>query len=266
MEQKEQAWLKKRCGRPTSSKNKVLFVGGSRPATEEEIAIYKLVKSTRKTVDLEFGDTALEYFYELAWERESGIPTYTPSNRNFDWGSTQEPYAVKWVRANHPEFIVRHCSSEDFDDIVFNVAECGLGDSPDIYYRRVDEVVENVGEIKCVMGGAKLKRIKEMSKDEARVEHEYQFSGHFIGKPDAVKLLYVVYLGQNDDDPNDVLDPLDSKRGVVFEYDRSEFQDLIEQIEAKVKFVVAFLDVVDRGELKPDGKPWRVRDINEFKG
>ena len=108
------------------------------------------------------------------------------------------------------------------------------------------------------MGGAKLKRIKEMSKEEARVEHEYQFAGHFIGKPDAVKLLYVAYLGQNDDDPNDTLDPLDPSRGIIFEYDRSEFQDLIEQIEAKVSHVMAFLADVDAGKC-------RVRDINTWK-
>lgn len=255
---KETDWLKKRCGRPTSSKNSVLFKGGSRPATEEELRIYKLIKSTRKTTDLEFGDTALDCFYELSWERESGIPTYTPSNRNFEWGKQQEPYAVKWLIANHPEFIIRHCSSDDFDEIVFNVAECGLGDSPDVYYRRIEEVTENVGEIKCIMSGAKLKRIKEMSKEEARVEHEDQLAGHFIGKPDATKLLYICYLGQNDDDPFDILDPLDPKRGVIFEYSREEFTDLISQIEAKVKYVMAFLEAVDRGEV-------RVRDINDWK-
>lgn len=264
---KETDWLKKRAGRPTSSKNKDLFVGGSRPATEEELRIYTLInpKSTKKTWPLEFGDTALEYFYQLSWERESGIPIYTPSNRNFDWGTTQEPYAIKWLRENHPEFIVRHCSSDDFDDIIFNIAECGLGDSPDLYYRRPEETIENVGEIKCIMSGSKLKRIKEMSKDEARKEHEYQFAGHFIGKPDAQKLLYVVYLGQNDDNPDDILDPLAPVRGVIFEYSRSEFADLISQIEAKVKHVMAFLDVIDRGGLKPDGKPWRIRDINDWK-
>ena len=260
METKQENWLKKRVGRPTSSKIKTLFTGGTRPATPEEIAIYKLVKSTRKTVDLEFGDTAIEYLYELAYERESGQPTWTPENRNFTWGSAQEPYAIKYLKANHPELDVKHCSGDDFPEIVFNVSACGLGDSPDFY-----SGTDAVGEIKCVMTGSKLKRIKEMTREEARKEYEHQFSGHLIGKPDAKKLLYVVYFGQNDENEYDILDPLDPSRGVIFEYDRSEFEPLIAEIEAKVTKVMKFLDVVDRKELKPDGKPWRIRDINDWK-
>ena len=252
METKQENWLKKRSGRPTSSKAETLFKGGSRPATDEEIAIYKLVKSTRKTVDLEFGETAIEYLYELAYERESGQPTWTPSNRNFDWGSAQEPYAIKYLKANHPELDVKHCSGDDFPEIVFNVSACGLGDSPDFY-----SGTDVVGEIKCVMTGAKLKRIKEMTREEAMQEYRYQFAGHLIGSPWANKLIYLVYFGQNDDNQYDILDPLDPSRGIIFEYDRSEFTDLINKIEAKVTKVMAFLALVDEGKYK-------VRDINNW--
>ena len=253
MESKEQAWLKKRSGRPTSSKVETLFKGGSRPATDDEVVIYKLIKSTRKTTDLEFGEVAIDYLYELAYERESGQPTWTPSNRNFDWGKQQEPYAIKYLKANHPELDVKHCSGDDFDEIVFNVGSCGLGDSPDFYSGS-----DAVGEIKCVMTGSKLKRIKEMTREEARKEYEYQFAGHLIGAPWSTKLIYCAYFGQNDDNEYDTLDPLDPSRGIIFTYDRCEFTDLIAAIEAKVTHVMSFLEAVDAGKC-------RVRDINNWK-
>lgn len=258
---KEANWKKKRVGIPTSSKLDALFTGGLRPATDEEIAIYKIMKSTRKTTPVEFGDTAIDYLYQLSYERESGIPTWTPSNRNFDWGNEQEIYAHKWLCANHPELNPRHCAGSDFDEIVFNIGECGLGDSPDEYFND-----DAVGEIKCVMTGAKLKRLKEMSKEEAMQEYMYQFAGHLTCAPWAKKMIYTAYLGQNDEDENDILDPLAPERGITFEYDRSEFSDLITAIETKVKYVMAFLDAVDKGELKPDGKKLRIRDINEWQG
>ena len=61
-----------------------------------------------------------------------------------------------------------------------------------------------------------------------------------------------------DDDEFDTLDPLDSSRGIIFTYDRSEFTDLIAAIEAKVTHVMSFLEAVDAGEC-------RVRDINNWK-
>ena len=251
---KEEIWLKKRIGRPTSSKIKTLKTGGRRSLTPIEQVAASLVKDRRTTIDVEFGDSAVGYLYELMYERKTQQPTYTPDNRNFDWGKKQEPYAVRWMQENHPELETKHCSGEDFEEIVFHIAECGLGDSPDTYCNS-----DAIGEIKCVMSGAKLMQIKEMTKEEAAEEHIDQFCGHFIGAPWAKRLVYVAYLGMNDEDPFDLIDPMHPDRGIIFEYDRSEFEPLILEIEAKVSRVMKFLAAVDRGEVK-------VREINNWQG
>ena len=256
---KEEKWKLDRMGRPTSSKLDDLFTGGSRPSTPEELAAYKLVKSLRKTVDIEFGATAINYLYQLKRERRIKKPHYERSNYNFDYGNEQEVYAVKWLRANHPELIIRHCSSDDFEEIVFNVHESGLGDSPDGYVNN-----DTVLEIKCPVDENKIEEIMDMTKSEAKKEYARQFAGHFLCAPWATELLYVVYDGMKDDDPNDLRDPLSPDRGIIFTYSREEFTELIAAIEAKVKYVISFLDVVDRGELKADGTKLRIRDINSW--
>ena len=250
---REQVWKHKRAGRPTSSAVKVLCTGGRANRTPEEIRVAKLFKDTRSTKDVEFGEGAMTYVYELVREKRRNKPTFNADNKNFRWGHNQEPYAIKWLRNAYPDWNIRHCSDEDeFADIVFNIAECGLGDSPDFY---VGEDI--IGEVKCPVDEAKFERIREMTREEAREEHEYQFAGHFIGDPNVKSLIYFIYDGQNDDDEDDVLDVLDPDRGIVFTYTREEFQPLIDEITGKVKRVCEFIEMCVNGECK-------VRDINSI--
>jgi len=253
MEQKEQAWLKKRAGKITSSALAKLFTGGSRPATPEEIQIYKLIKSTRKTTNLEFGEGAIKYLYQLQREKRLGKPTWQRDNYNFNFGHLAEPYAIMWLKANRPDLIVKHCSSDDFPEIVFCKSEAGAWDSPDFYCG-----MSIVGEIKAPVDQAKFEQMRDTDAVEAMEEYKWQFANHLNCNPNCKTLMYLCYDFQVDDDEFDILDPLDPSRGIIFTYDRSEFQDLIEQIEAKVKYVMAFLADVDAGKC-------RVRDINNWK-
>lgn len=261
---KEEKWLIERAGKITSSNLTKLFTGGSRPATAEELAIYKLVKSAKKTTPLEFGETAINYLYQIQREKRLHKPTYQRDIYNLTFGKEAEVYAVAWLRANRPDLIIKYCNSDDFDLIPFCSAPSGVHDSPDAFAGKT-EVMDIVCECKCPVDKNKFEQMRDMSKEEVVGEYDLQFANHLNCNPTCSKLLYWVYDAQVDDDPFDVLDPLDPSRGIIFTYDRSEFTDLISQIEAKVKHVMAFLDVIDRGELKPDGKPWRVRDINDWK-
>lgn len=253
MESKEQQWLLKRAGKITSSNLSKLFTGGSRPATEEELAIYKIMKSTRKTTSIEFGETTINYLYQIQREKRLKCPTYQREIYNFTFGKEAEVYAIKWLRANRPDLVIRHCNSDDFEEIPFCKSKSGAYDSPDFF---ADEII--VGEIKSPVDKAKFEQMRDMTKEEVIGEYDLQFANHLNCNPQCTKLMYVLYDHQIDDDEFDVLDPLHPSRGIIFEYSREEFQDLIIAIEAKVRKVMAFLDAVDRGEYK-------VRQINEFK-
>jgi len=250
---KEELWLIERAGKITSSNLTKLFTGGSRPATAEELIIYKLVKSAKKTTPLEFGETAINYLYQIQREKRLKAPTYQRDIYNFTFGKDAEKYAVMWLRANRPDLIIKYCNSDDFDSIPFCSAPSGVYDSPDAFANE-DIVIE----IKCPVDKAKFEQIRDMSKEEVMGEYDLQFANHLNCNPTCHKLLYVIYDSQVDDDPYDLLDPLHPDRGVIFEYDRSEFAYLILSIEDKVKHVMKFLALVDEGKMK-------VRDINNWK-
>lgn len=68
--QLSQAWFDVRNGRFTGSQMHKLMTGGKRDMTEQELAEYKAAnpKGTRKTIDIMFGETALNYIFEKAYE------------------------------------------------------------------------------------------------------------------------------------------------------------------------------------------------------
>jgi len=257
MEQKEQEWLKKRAGKITSSGLAKLFTGGRRDLTDTERAI---IGGNRKTMDVEFGEVAIKYLYQLQREKRLQKPTYQRELYNFEFGKKAEPMAIAWMRANYPDWIVKHCSSDDFPEIVFCKSEAGAWDSPDFFVG-----LSTVGEAKAPVDQAKFEQLRDMTKDEVRGEYELQLANHFNCNPTCSHLIYMIYDHMVDEDEMDIIDPLHPSRGILFTYDRSEFQELIDQIEEKVGRVMRFLADVDAGKCKLDGTRWRIRDINEYK-
>ena len=100
---REQVWKQKRIGRVTSAVLSKLMTGGRTNRTPDEIRIAKLLKDTRITKDVEFGDGAMTCIYELVREKRRNKSTYNADNKNFRWGHNQEPYAIMWLKANRPE-------------------------------------------------------------------------------------------------------------------------------------------------------------------
>ena len=250
MNEKERAWKIKRSGIPTSSSYHRLLVKGSVKLTGDALAAAKAAKS-RVTIDTEFGDGAMTYIRELVREVRRCKPTFHRDNFNFDWGHKQEPMAIAWLK--HSTMLDIKSCSFDFDDIVFNISECG-GDSPDFY---VGE--DGVGEIKCPVSESLFEKIKEHNDKWLAIE-EYsldQLAGHAIGMPSAKKVYFLVYDGQNDDDEMDTLSPLDPDRGVLFEFTREELEPKIQEIKAKVPWVRVFIKLVVAGKAK-------VGQINEY--
>lgn len=143
-EQGSALWMDERCGKFTSSDIHKLMIGGTRPMTEQELEDRpknekgKLI-STRTTVDIEFGDTALTYIKHKIGEIKSGeVPII--ENYALAWGREQEPYAA-----------VQHARSLNVDLI-----ECGFiqhknlsyyGGSPDRKF--ILKGVNACAEYKC---------------------------------------------------------------------------------------------------------------------
>ena len=87
-------WRKEKLGKISSSRCSVLFNGGKRPMTEEELAIEKAAKGRRTTVDTMFGDGAMTYLQGLISEITTGEPSEEVDFKQTEWGQANEMDAV----------------------------------------------------------------------------------------------------------------------------------------------------------------------------
>ena len=209
MIEREKQWHQKRCGKVTSS------------------SLAKLL--TKGTKGRQWGDTSINYLYEKLYELENNKPIRNESNSNFRWGHEQEPLAIEWLRTN-TMYAIKHCS-EDFEEIRFTSG--GIEDFGDSLDFLADDVI--LGEIKCLVSQAKFAKYKRCTKADVVDEYAHQFCGHFLGNPKSDRLLYLVYDGQSDEDELDTVDPLDPRRGILFEYSRNEFEGLMESAVDRIR-------------------------------
>lgn len=155
----QQAWLMARLGKITSSCCSVLFTGGKRPMTPDELAAEKAMKGRRATVDTLFGDGAITYLQGLVDEMTTGEPKEEFDFKQTEWGKANEMDAVHDFEAitglsvdyhgiSNPEFI----KYGDF-----------AGGSPDGKIKGVSAIVE----CKCHWDGGKhMKKLLIKSVDE----------------------------------------------------------------------------------------------------
>jgi hypothetical protein len=165
-----QRWLRQRLGKITSSGCSVLFTGGKRPMTPEELATEKAAKGRRTTVDTLFGDGAITYLHGLIDEITTGEPKEEFDFKQTEWGKANEMDAVYSLEAitglkvdyhgiSNPEFI----KYGDF-----------AGGSPD--GKIITPGVSAIVECKCHYDGAKhMKKllIKSVEEFKDRFFDEY---------------------------------------------------------------------------------------------
>lgn len=238
MDARERNWHERRLGKITSSCLSDLMTKGTKGSM--------------------WGKTAISYLYEKLYERRTGRPIRNSSNRNFEFGHTNEPLAIEWLRENLP-YTIKHCSSdEDFPNgVVFcdDVIE-GFGDSPDFYASDSVGGADNfhiVGEAKCLASQGKFEMISRSTRADVVDEYCEQFVGHFIGNPQCDKLLYICYDGNDENDEFDeASDLMASDRAVVFIYDRSEFEGRIAEVMERISEANAALNeaMVTGGKLE----------------
>lgn len=186
---KRQAWLQKKIGCISGSGLARLNTGGRRDMTKSELE--KENKGNRKTINVEFGEVAIKYLYQIKYERRTGIAPEEKSLKNFEWGNENEPIAIQW-RRDQDFKTIKHCS-EDFDDIIFNQPFAGYGDSPDYYILDNDDKIDGLGEIQCCVDQALLERIFSDDFEIDKAVKHYQFISHFIGCPDVTYLEWLVF-------------------------------------------------------------------------
>lgn len=212
MTEREKVWMTARCGKVTGSGLAKLMTKGKSKA--------------------EWGEVSLKYLYEKKYELRTGKPIRQESNSNFRFGNDNEGMSIEWLRANTMHSIL-HCSSEiDFPDSIYFKCDIieNLGDSPDAL---IDD--DAIGETKCLVSQAKFESMRGMSKEDVFVEYKWQLANHLLAHPNRSKVIYWVYDPQSDDDEMDLLDPLDSSRGLIWVYDREYFGSMFSEIEARVK-------------------------------
>jgi hypothetical protein len=83
-----------RLGKITSSRCSVLFTGGKRPMTPDELAAEKAAKGRRTTMDTLFGEGAITYLYGLVDEITTGEPKEEFDFKQCEWGKANEMDAI----------------------------------------------------------------------------------------------------------------------------------------------------------------------------
>ena len=222
MTEKELNWFRKRVGVITASE------------------VDKLFSASGKWIE---GN--ITYLYQKQYERTYNEPLCPKSARSLTLGTENEPYAIEWMRSQHPEWIIKHCS-KDFDEIVFVKNDWGLGGSPDGFIFEED-ILTKLIEIKCVVGDKQICRYfsntlpYEKKRIEALEEHKYQLYAQFLLFPEVEEIILLKYRPQFDENPFDMLDVLDESRGIEFIYTRKEMRDMLQVVEDRVRFADEYL-------------------------
>lgn len=238
---KRERWLKERYGLVTSSGLAILNTGGRRDLTTEEIEQYG---GKRKTADVEFGQSAINYLYQLKYERRTGIGRSEVSAKNFEWGRENEPVAVAWRREQDMKTIL-HCS-EDFDEIVFYKPFEGFGDSPDCLIQNAKGETEGVVEIQCSVDQAFIEKVWSDDYSVARADKYYQFLGHFLGCLEAKYIEWLIFDAY-------------TYQGRIIRIDRSEFEPEIAKQKEKI---IRASQYVDLCLIDPD--KYKLTEINQY--
>lgn len=190
-----------------------------------------------------FTQTNISYLYEKQYERYNTNSLPKVDTWEMRIGKENEVYAVAWIRENYPDLDIHHCT-EDYEDIVFVKSEAGLGISPDTIVGDIESLVE----IKCVVSRGTISMYfscsmpYEKKKAMALEEHKEQLAGQLSGFPDMQYIYLLKYQPLLDSDSIDSAGVLDISRGLLFRYERSELQELIDEINRVVPIANKYID------------------------
>lgn len=216
------------------------------------------------------------YLYEIQAQRESGEPAPPIFAKTMEIGVENEPVAIAWARKN-TDLNILHCDA-DFTEKLFMTTDYGFGASHDAFImsplsRRI-EWSDTLAEDELIVFGpeiiAQVRELLEVKtlagrdtanwmfsptvpfEDKRKAvfeEHKWQMAGQLMLFPNVDKIRLLKYKPQIDSNPWDTVDVLDPSRGLLFEFDRSNFKlvsktgidDMLKVGEARVRYADAFL-------------------------
>ena len=187
-------------------------------------------------------DGNIDYIRSKRFERNHGF-SLPVSSRAMEIGKASEPYAVEWYRANYQQSPIIY--SQDLPEIPFwtNPDVPGFGASPDAF--SADEMV--VLEIKTTVGNSTIEFFFDpatsFAEKKARVakEHLDQILGQFLSNPKVLIIRLLKYCPCNDDILQDTDSPLAPWRGMVFEFERKDYEASIAETAERIKLFNAFI-------------------------
>lgn len=187
-------------------------------------------------------DTNIDYIRKCRWERNHGF-SLPVSSRAMEIGKESEPYAIEWYRANMPDSPIVY--SQDLPEIPFwtNPDVPGFGASPDAFSQ--DEFF--VLEVKTTVGNTTIEFFFDpatsFSEKKFRVwkDHGDQIIGQFLSNPKVKVIRLLKYCPCNDDIIKDTDSPIAPWRGIVFEFDRRDFEKSICEAADRIRLFDAFI-------------------------
>lgn len=188
-------------------------------------------------------DGNVDYIRAKRFERNHGF-SLPVSSRAMEIGKEQEPYAIAWYREHHPS--VKVVYSQELPEIPFwtNPLVPNFGASPDAFTD--DESV--VLEVKCCVGNSTIEFFFDpntsFEEKKARVakEHLDQIIGQFISNPKVRIISLIKYCPQNDDILQDTDSPLAAWRGLVFDFERRQYEQSISDMVDKINLFNAMIE------------------------
>ena len=216
---KQQIWLRKRLGMITASE------------------LGNITSASGKIID---GN--ISYIRAKRFERRHGF-THPVSSRAMDIGNEQEPMILEWCKHNLGDIEILY--SKDLPEIPFWVApDCPLGASPDAF--TPDE--KTVFEFKTLVGATAIEFFAdeytpyEDKKLAVWKDHGDQLLGQFISNPAVERIILVKYIYQDDDIIQDTDSPLAPWRGLVFKFDRKDYEQSILEMKWRIQLFDAMID------------------------
>lgn len=236
---KEDKWLRKRLGMITASE------------------LGNITSASGKIID-----SNLSYIRAKRWERKHGF-SHPVSARAMDIGNEQEPMIAEWCRKNLG--IGEIVYSKELPEIPFWIStDSRVGASPDAFTpdkRIVIEMKTLVGATSIEFFGDDYTPYEE-KKLAVWNDHGDQILGQFISNSAVQEIWLVKYIYQDDDIMADTDSPLASWRGLVFKFDRKDYESSIEEMRERIRLFDAMIDApINPSEFKkgewhilPDGQ------------
>ena len=216
---KEQKWLQRRCGCISAS----MLSDIESKSGKITLGVQSAIRSKR-------------------FERKRGY-SLPVSSREMEIGKEQEKYAVEWFRENHPEIPIIY--AQELPEIPFwEVSWAKYGASPDAFSE--DESV--VVEFKTLVSNGKIEFFcdehtpwiaKELAVWE---EHSDQILGQFISNKKVETIILVKYIYQDDDIMKDNDSPNAPWRGLVFKFERKDYEASIKEMRQRIILFDAMID------------------------